>query len=499
MSSVISWTSQIEPLGRAVVAIGVFDGVHVGHQALVQRTVADARRRDARSVVVTFDRDPDQVITPSTAAPQLLTLEDKCERLAEQGVDVVLVVPFDEALAAVSAEEFLEVVLGTCCTVVAIHVGRDFRFGHRAAGDIDTLYVWAAEHNADVTPHDLVVVDRVAVTSTRIRALVAEGAVQEAARLLGRKHRVAGSVVEGRREGRALGFPTANVEPVSYAAIPVDGVYAGSAVLEDGRVLPAAMSVGVPPTFPGARDYLEAHILDFDEDLYGQRIVLEFATRLRSQEAFGSLEELTTAIGRDVESVRRAAVSQRPAFRDSDVVEDPLALEAAERSVADSDPMAVYDIDAEWVELVGPRRLSGMFGDAGYTAALVSAPLQAAEIPFAWDPYPPEEMPAFRVGYGLVDRPFSLLVPADRLDEARAVLDHAYFHGRSAPPSSDLLFMRPVTDDATDRDVANGDGVANRSHDASEGPAPVDTRAQIREVIIWIVIIAVAVVFVLWR
>ncbi len=299
--AVITWHSTLR-LGPSVVAIGVFDGVHAGHRALLGAAVADARAREVTSVALTFDRDPDQVVAPEAAVPQLLTLEDKCRFLIETGVDVVLVVPFTPELSRMLAEVFLETFLASCCEVQSLHVGADFRFGARAAGDVTTLKSWADSSGATLHPYRLLKIGGTPVTSTRIRKLIAEGDVVSAAALLGRPPRVAGEVAEGRKQGRELGFPTANVRPVPYAALPADGVYAGRALLASGETHLAAISVGVPPTFPEARDYVEAHLIGFDGDLYGQPITLEFTKRLREHRAFGTLAELSAAIRCDVEA-----------------------------------------------------------------------------------------------------------------------------------------------------------------------------------------------------
>src|SRR5450759_1705833 len=190
----------MEPLGPAVAAVGVFDGVHIGHQALIRDTVMLARSKGAISVVVTFDRDPDQVVDPAGAAPQLLDLDDKLTLLDAQDPDCVLVVPFDASLAAMPPLQFLDEVLVASVRPVAAVVGYDFRFGHRAEGDVDLLVRYGADHDFTVLAHDLVRVGGEPVTSTRIRTLVATGDVVGAAALLGHPHRLKGTVVQGRHE-----------------------------------------------------------------------------------------------------------------------------------------------------------------------------------------------------------------------------------------------------------------------------------------------------------
>jgi riboflavin kinase/FMN adenylyltransferase len=293
-------------MGPAVAALGVFDGVHVGHQALVHDTVALARDEGVPAVVVTFDRDPDQVVTPASASPQLLTLEDKLALLLQAGADLVLVMPFTNELAQTPPLVFLDEVLLETMTPRCVVVGCDFRFGHRAEGDVDILVRYGAAHGFSVVAHDLVHDAGAPVTSTRIRTLVAEGEVREAARLLGRPHRVTGEVGHGRGEGAELDAPTANLVTAPFTALPAAGVYAGRTRI-DGIGYPAAVSVGVPPSFPDSTDTLEVHLLGFRGDLYGRTLTVEFLERLRAQRAFTDPRELADAIRADIAQVRRIA------------------------------------------------------------------------------------------------------------------------------------------------------------------------------------------------
>jgi riboflavin kinase/FMN adenylyltransferase len=304
VSAITWWEPGIEPLGPCVVAIGVFDGVHVGHRALVRDTVALAREQNVRSVVVTFDRDPDQVVSPATAMAQLLDLDDKLSLLASQGSDVVLVVPFTESLAATPPLVFLDRVLLETMTPVAVAVGRDFRFGHRAEGDVDVLIRYGAAHGFEVLAHELVRDAEGPVTSTRIRRLVESGDVAKAALLLGRPHRIRGLVVCGRGEGVELDAPTANLVNAPFAALPAHGVYAGRVEL-DGAEYAAAVSVGRAPSFPEATAELEVHLIGFRGDLYGRNITVELLGYLRPQRPFATSAELAAAIRDDIETVRR--------------------------------------------------------------------------------------------------------------------------------------------------------------------------------------------------
>lgn len=314
MTHTVLWTPEAPSLGQAVAAMGVFDGVHVGHAALVRDAVRIARMRDALAVVVTFDRDPDQILSPASAAPQLTDLDDKLTFLAAEGPDTLLVVPFDHEMASKVPLVFLDEVLLRAMTPVGAVVGYDFRFGHRAEGDVDTLVRYGASHGFTVVAHELVESGGSPVTSTRIRALIAAGDVADAARLLGRPHRVRGEVVHGRGAGAGLGAPTANVAVGPYAAVPGDGVYAGTASV-GGRTYVAGLSVGSPPTFPGVAGSLEAHLVGFEGDLYGRSVLLEFEERLRDLRRFDTLEELAEAIAADLERAERihsAAREGRP-------------------------------------------------------------------------------------------------------------------------------------------------------------------------------------------
>ncbi len=307
MSALVLWPGEERaPLGEAVLAIGVFDGVHLGHQDIIAHAVARASATGARSVVVTFDRDPDQVITPERAAPQLLSAGDKVELLSGLGPDVVSVIAFDQDMALTGAEEFVERHVLALMNPTAVVVGCDFRFGAGASGDVGTLQAIGRDKGFEVVAYELVRAEGSPVTSTRIRAAVARGEVAVAARLLGRRHRVAGLVGRGRGEGLAMGAPTVNVAPDAYAAVPADGVYAGVVRVGAGEY-PAGISVGAPPTFPEARDRLEAHLIGFRGDLYGERVTIEFAERLRDQRVFETPEGLAAAIREDLAEARRLA------------------------------------------------------------------------------------------------------------------------------------------------------------------------------------------------
>lgn len=307
MTRIITWKASAPPIGRAIIAIGVFDGVHIGHRALIADTVEYARQKSLYSAVLTFDRDPDQVIAPGQAAPQLLSLEDKIDIIASIGVDFVLVVPFSVQLAAASPEEFLHTVVMKAFVPEAILVGRDFRFGRNASGTVDTLRSFGSEHGFRAIAHDLVMVGGIPVSSTRIRRLIADGDITMATRLLGAFHRVRGKVVHGKGQGGSLlGIPTANILPRPNSALPADGVYSGRARVGE-KSYQAGISVGISPTFAESTQSVEAHLLGFDGDLYDADITLEFMSRLRAHERFDTLDALADAIRADLQHVRELA------------------------------------------------------------------------------------------------------------------------------------------------------------------------------------------------
>ncbi|MDX6274891.1 MAG: riboflavin kinase / adenylyltransferase [Frankiales bacterium] len=293
-----------EDLGPSVVSVGVFDGVHRGHAAVLGRAVESAQRLGASPVVVTFDPHPVEVIRPGVHVPRLATVDRRVDLLGELGVQGVLVLPFTTATAAEPAEQFVSDVLVAGLGVRAVVVGEDFRFGRGATGDVALLAELGAAHGFETTPVAPVGESGERWSSTRIRDAIAAGQVGEAERMLGRPHRLEGAVVRGEQRGRALGFPTANVEVRGGLAIPGDGVYAGWLEV-GGERLPTALSVGTNPTFEGQQRTVEAYVLDRDDlDLYDQVVSLDLVARLRGMERFAAIPELKAAMARDVEQAR---------------------------------------------------------------------------------------------------------------------------------------------------------------------------------------------------
>lgn len=291
-----------DDLGRTVVVIGNFDGVHLGHQHVARRGRELADARGLTLVAVTFDPHPIAVLRPEHAPQQLTGIAQRCQLLAEAGVDDVLVLPFSRAVAAWSPDEFIDRVLVNGLHCAAVVVGANFRFGSRAAGDVATL---VAHGGFEV---DGVVLDGgpQVWSSTYVRTCLAAGDVEGAAEALGRPYAVVGPVTRGDQRGRELGYPTANVAIAGQAA-PADGVYAGWLLRRDtGERFPAAISVGTNPTFAGERERrVEAYVLDRDDlDLYDVAVEVSFVARIRGMVAFDGIEPLLKAMAVDVEQAR---------------------------------------------------------------------------------------------------------------------------------------------------------------------------------------------------
>ena len=304
--SVSPWPNE-----RAVITIGAYDGVHRGHRAVIAQVQARAAELGARSVVVTFDRHPASVIRPD-AAPRLLTNPaQKLELLADTGVDATVVVPFSPEQARETPVDFVERVIVNALRAQAVIVGSDFHFGHMRQGNITLLREMGERH--DFTCEPVVLVPRAdgvdePISSTAIRRALAGGEIETATRLLGRALEVRGTVVTGDQRGRTIGFATANVEIPNGMCLPSDGVYAGLYRRPDGSEHACAINLGRRPTFyvNAEHSLLEAHLLDFAGDLYGEDAAVTFVAFLRSEKQFAGIDELKTQLKLDVEHARVA-------------------------------------------------------------------------------------------------------------------------------------------------------------------------------------------------
>lgn len=309
--SVSPWPDQ-----RAVVTIGAYDGVHLGHRAVIRQVRERAAELGALSVVVTFDRHPASVVRPD-AAPRLLTTpEQKIELLSQTGVDAVVVVPFSVEQAKETPVDFVTRVLVDCLRTKAVIVGSDFHFGHMRQGNVTLLREMGERH--DFTCEPIVLIPRAdgvnePVSSTAIRRALAGGEIDSATRMLGRAHEVRGVVIQGDQRGRTIGFPTANVNIPAGMCLPADGVYAGIYRRPDGSEHSCAINLGRRPTFYANQDYslLEAYLLDFAGDLYGEEAAVQFVAFLRSEKQFGGLDELKEQLVKDIESARAAVLARR--------------------------------------------------------------------------------------------------------------------------------------------------------------------------------------------
>ena len=299
---------------RSVVTIGAYDGVHRGHQAVIEQVRQQAEILDARSVVVTFDRHPASIVRPESAPLLLTDIDQKLELLASTGLDATCIVKFDEDSSREAPSDFVKRVLVDGLSAKRVIIGEDFHFGYKRGGNVALLRELGPKFDFDVTPIELISrgdgVDE-PVSSTAIRRALAGGQVELATQLLGHHFEVRGVVVHGDERGRTIGFPTANIEVPNQICIPADGVYAGVFVRQDGTIHNCAINLGRRPTFYEHADHsmLEAHLLDFSENLYGEKVKLTFTHFLRGERKFENIDALKMQLKLDIEQTR--AVSSR--------------------------------------------------------------------------------------------------------------------------------------------------------------------------------------------
>ena len=304
--NIIHAANELKPAGRKVcLAIGVFDGVHLGHQQIIRQTIADAHQHDAIALVITFDRHPNVVVAPDHVPPLIYSLPQKLGAIESLGADTLLLIHFDEKFSGQTGENFIRSLACDLGKIQSLCVGADFVFGHQRSGNVALLKKLGGELGFTVHGLAAVSLDRQIVSSTRIREAIRSGNLDAASQMLGRPYAISGRVLEGDRIGQQLGFPTANLN-VSGLMLPPNGVYAGLAKVEK-KFQRVALNIGFRPTVVSAAPQLrvEAHLLDFSGDLYGQELEIEIGDRLRDEKKFSSFDELKAQISRDVAEAGR--------------------------------------------------------------------------------------------------------------------------------------------------------------------------------------------------
>jgi riboflavin kinase/FMN adenylyltransferase len=288
---------------RVCLAIGFFDGVHLGHQQIIRQTIADARQHDGIALVLTFDKHPNAIVAPEKTPPLIYSLPQKLRAIQSLGIEDILLIEFNKQFSQQSGEEFVRALAGDFGKIHSICVGANFAFGHKRSGNVALLKKLGGELHFHVHGLSAVSLDGQAVSSTRIRETIRVGNLDDASQMLGRPYAICGQVVVGDKLGRTLGFPTANLD-VTGLVLPPNGVYA-AVTRHEGRLYRAALNIGIRPTVTAGRQLrVEAHLLDFDGDLYGRELEVEIGEKLRDEKKFGSPLELKEQITRDVAAVR---------------------------------------------------------------------------------------------------------------------------------------------------------------------------------------------------
>lgn len=298
--------SELDAGGRRVcVAIGVFDGVHLGHQQVIRRAMADAQQQDGLAVVVTFDRHPNAVVAPDRVPPSIQSLPQKLRTLKAIGADATWLIHFDAAFSQQTGEEFVRLLARDFGRLHSVCVGSDFTFGRKRSGNVGLLNTLGDELGFAVNGLSAVALDGEVVSSTRIRESIRTGNLYAASQMLGRCYALSSSVIKGDQLGRRLGFPTANLD-VRGMVVPPGGVYAARARVDE-RWFRAVLNIGKRPTVSSAVPELrvEAHLLGFDEEIYGSELEITFVERLRDEQKFPSLDDLKAQIGLDVRAAER--------------------------------------------------------------------------------------------------------------------------------------------------------------------------------------------------
>ena len=304
--NIISQASELKPGSRkSSVAIGMFDGVHLGHQQVIRQTIEDARQHEGIAVAITFDRHPNSVVAPDRNPPLIYSLSQKLRVIESLEIDTTLLIRFDKQFSQIPGEEFIQGLARDFGAIHSLCVGSTFTFGHKRSGNIALLKRLGQELNFIVHGLASVSLDEKTVSSTRIREAIGAGNLDAASQMLGRTYSLASKVIRGDQLGRQLGFPTANLDPDNLV-IPPNGVYAAHAQVQ-GRLHRAVINIGTRPTLqnPQPKLQVEAHLLDVSADLYGQEMEIAFLEKLRDEQKFSSTEALQKQIQRDIEAARR--------------------------------------------------------------------------------------------------------------------------------------------------------------------------------------------------
>jgi riboflavin kinase/FMN adenylyltransferase len=302
---IIHAANELKAEGKKIcLAIGVFDGVHLGHQQIIRQTISDSRQHDAIAVVLTFDRHPNSIVAPDKVPPLIYSLPQKLRAIKSLGTDALLLIQFDKKFSEQTAEEFIRSLARDFGKVHSVCVGADFVFGHKRSGNVELLKKLGEELIFSVHGLAAVSLDGQVVSSTRIRETIRAGEFDAASQMLGRTYAISGKVVEGDRLGHKLGFPTANLDATNLI-LPPNGVYSGCTKL-NGQFYRIALNIGLRPTVASGKPELrvEAHLLDFSGDLYGRELEVEMGEKLRDEKKFSSATELREQITRDIAAVR---------------------------------------------------------------------------------------------------------------------------------------------------------------------------------------------------
>ena len=302
--NIIHAANELKPAGRKVcLAIGFFDGVHLGHQQIIRQTITDARQHDALALVLTFDRHPNTVVAPDHVPPLIYSLPQKLRAIESLGADTLLLIHFDETFSGQTGEDFIRSLARDVGQIQSLCVGADFVFGHKRSGNVGLLKKLGAEIGFHVHGLAAVSLDNEIVSSTRIRELIRAGDLDTVSQMLGRPYAISSRVVHGEHLGQQLGFPTANLDPTGLA-LPPNGVYAALTCVS-GRPYRTALNIGFRPTVAQKSKmvHIEAHLLDFSDNLYGEELEVQIAEKLREERKFSSKSGLQEQIGRDISAV----------------------------------------------------------------------------------------------------------------------------------------------------------------------------------------------------